>query len=48
MNRSDESKRGLSQTAQGASFPKNKRNEMNISKEAKILIGMPVLRAFHV
>ncbi len=30
------------------SFPKNKRNEMNIPSDAKILIGVPALRAFHV
>lgn len=30
------------------SFPKNKRNGMNMPNDAKILIGMPALRAFHV
>jgi hypothetical protein len=30
------------------SFPKNKKNEMNISSDAKILIGMPALHAFNV
>ena len=29
-------------------FPKNKKNEMNINSDSKILIGMPALRAFHV
>ena len=30
------------------SFPKNKRNELKMSGEDKILIGVPALRAFHV
>lgn len=29
-------------------FPKNKKNKMDISSDAKIVIGMPALRAFHV
>ncbi|MES2315981.1 MAG: head GIN domain-containing protein [Pseudomonadota bacterium] len=29
-------------------FPKNKKNSLNVSSETKILIGMPALRAFHV
>jgi hypothetical protein len=30
------------------SFPKNKKNEMNISSDNKILIGMPALKAYNV
>lgn len=29
-------------------FPKNKKNTMDIDSDAKIIIGMPALRAFHV
>ena len=29
-------------------FPKNKKNTINISSDTKILVGMPALRAFHV
>jgi hypothetical protein len=29
-------------------FPKNRKNTINIKRDANIVIGMPVLRAFHV